>query len=214
MFTGIIEEIGIVSAVSSIPGGKRIKISSKRILDDMKLGDSICVNGVCLTVVKKEDDGFWVEAVGATLDKTTFADIRISAFVNLEPSLRLSDRLGGHFVLGHANGIGTLLKINKLGDNYYLQIGVDESLDKYLIAEGSISIDGVSLTISELDGSKVGISLIPFTWRSTAIQYKKVGDKVNIETDVLAKYIEKLIMKNESPGDINITENWLKELGY
>ena len=105
-------------------------------------------------------------------------------------------------------------KINKLGENYFLKIEVDENLERYLIDEGSITIDGISLTIAELDGSKVGISIIPHTWQNTAIQTKKIGDKVNVETDVLAKYIEKLVRKNGANENINITENWLKELGY
>jgi riboflavin synthase len=214
MFTGIIEEIGKISSIQPIAGGMRIKISSSKILDDTSIDDSICVSGVCLTAIKIEDDGFWVEAVGATLEKTTFSKMQLSSSVNLERSLKLNDRLGGHFVQGHTNGIGTILEINKLGENYFLKIKVDESLEKYLIEEGSITIDGVSLTIAELDGAKVGISLIPHTWHNTIIQYKKIGDKVNVEIDVLAKYIEKLVGKNGTDANINITENWLKELGY
>ncbi len=214
MFTGIIEEIGKISSIHPIAGGMRMKISSSKILDDISVDDSICVSGVCLTAIKVEDDGFWVEAVGATLEKTTFSKMQLSSSVNLERSMRLNDRLGGHFVQGHTNGTGTILEINKLGENYFLKIKVNESLEKYLIEEGSITIDGVSLTIAELDGSKVGISLIPHTWHNTIIQYKKIGDKVNVETDVLAKYIEKLLGKNGANDNINITDNWLKELGY
>jgi riboflavin synthase len=214
MFTGIIEEIGKISSINPIAGGMRIKISSSKILDDISVDDSICINGVCLTAIKVEDDGFWVDAVGATLEKTTFLKMQLSSSVNLERSLKLNDRLGGHFVQGHTNGIGSILEINKLGENYFLRIKVDDNLEKYLIEEGSITIDGVSLTIAELDGSKVGISLIPHTWHNTIIQYKKIGDKVNVEIDVLAKYIEKLVGKNGTDANINITENWLKELGY
>jgi len=214
MFTGIIEEIGRISSIQPIAGGMRIKISSSKILDDISVDDSISVSGVCLTAIKVEDDGFWVDAVGATLEKTTFSKLQLSAPVNLERSLKLNDRLGGHFVQGHTNGFGTILEINKLGENYFLKIKVEENLEKYLIEEGSITIDGVSLTIAELNGSKVGISLIPHTWQNTIIQYKKIGDKVNVEIDVLAKYIEKLVGKNGTDDNINITENWLKELGY
>ena len=214
MFTGIIEEIGKILSIQPIAGGMRIKISSSKMLEDISVDDSICVSGVCLTAISVEDDGFWVDAVGATLEKTTFSKMQLSSSVNLERSLKLNDRLGGHFVQGHTNGIGTILEINKLGENYFLKIKVDESLEKYLIEEGSITIDGVSLTIAKLDGSKVGISLIPHTWHNTIIQYKKIGDKVNVEIDMLAKYIEKLIRKNGTDDNINITENWLKELGY
>ena len=214
MFTGIIEEIGKILSIQPIAGGKRIKISSSILLEDISVDDSICVSGVCLTAIKVEDDGFWVDAVGATLEKTTFSKMQLSTSVNLERSLKLNDRLGGHFVQGHTNGIGTILEINKLGENYFLKIKVDETLEKYLINEGSITIDGISLTIATLDGSEVGISLIPHTWQNTAIQTKKIGDKINVETDVLAKYIEKLVGKNGADKKINITENWLKELGY
>ncbi len=214
MFTGIIEEIGKISSINPIAGGMRIMISSSKILDDISVNDSVCVNGVCLTAIKVEDDGFWVDAVGATLEKTTFAKIQLSTPVNLERSLKLNDRLGGHFVQGHTNGIGTILEIKKLGENYFLKLNADESLQKYLVEEGSITIDGISLTIAELDNSKVGISIIPHTWKNTAIQFKNVGDKVNVETDVLAKYIEKFLRKNGNGKTTSITENWLKELGY
>ncbi len=214
MFTGIIEEIGKISSINPIAGGMRIKISAGKILEDISVDHSICVSGVCLTAIKVENDGFWVDAVGATLEKTTFAKMQLSTPVNLERSLKLNDRLGGHFVQGHTNGIGTILEIKKLGENYFLKLNADESLQKYLVDEGSITIDGISLTIAELDNSKVGISIIPHTWQNTAIQFKKVGDKINIETDVLAKYIEKLLRKNGNGKTTSITENWLKELGY
>ena len=140
--------------------------------------------------------------------------MQLSTPVNLERALKLDDRLGGHFVQGHVNGIGTITEINKLGENYFLKISVDESLQKYLVEEGSITIDGISLTIAQLDNSKVGISIIPHTWQNTTLQLKKIGDEVNIETDVLAKYIEKLLSNNGTEHTTNITENWLKELGY
>ena len=214
MFTGIIEEIGKVSSIQPIAGGMRIKISSSKLIDGISVNDSVCVSGVCLTATKVENDGFWVDTVGATLEKTTLSKVQLSATINLELSLKLNERLGGHFVQGHTNGIGTILEINKLGENYFLKIKVEEKLEKYLIDEGSIAIDGVSLTIAELDGPDAGISIIPHTWQNTTFKFNKVGDKVNIETDVLAKYIEKLVRKNGTGDTINITENWLKELGY
>ena len=213
MFTGIIEEIGKISSIQPIAGGKRIKISAKIIMDDISLNDSICVNGVCLTVININNGDFWVEAVGPTLEKSTFSEINVSDFVNLERSLKLNDRLGGHFVQGHVNGIGRITEINKLGENYFLKLELRDNLQKYLISEGSITVDGISLTIAELDNAKVGISIIPHTYKNTSIQFKKVGDLVNIETDMIAKYVEKLL-KEKSSSDMNITENWLKELGY
>ncbi len=214
MFTGIIEEIGKVSDVNPIPGGKTIKISAVKILNDISVNDSVSVNGVCLTATKVDEQGFKVDAVGVTLEKSTFSDLQISSPVNLERSLKLSDRLGGHFVLGHVNGTGVIKEIIKLGDNYFIRVIVPDNLKKYLIDEGSITIDGISLTIAELEDSTIGISIIPHTWNNTTLQYKNAEDRVNIETDVLAKYVERLTNKNEFEHKNKLSENWLKELGY
>lgn len=214
MFTGIIEEIGKVSEVNPIPGGKKIKISAVKILNDISVNDSVNVNGVCLTATEVDEQGFKVDAVGVTLEKSTFSELQISSPVNLELSLKLSDRLGGHFVLGHVNGTGVIKEIIKLGDNYLMRVNVPDNMKKYLIDEGSITIDGISLTIAELKDSTIGISIIPHTWNNTTLQYKNAEDRVNIETDVLAKYVERLTNKKEFEQKNKLSENWLKELGY
>ena len=214
MFTGIIEEIGKVSEVNPIPGGKTIKISAIKILNDISVNDSVSVNGVCLTTTQVDEQGFKVDAVGVTLEKTTFSELQISSPVNLERSLKLSDRLGGHFVLGHVNGTGVIKEIIKLGNNYLVRVNVPNNLKKYLIDEGSITIDGISLTIAELKDSTIGISIIPHTWNNTTLQYKNAEDRVNIEPDVLAKYVERLTNKKEFEHKNKLSENWLKELGY
>jgi riboflavin synthase len=214
MFTGIIEEIAKIEKTKPIVGGLSIKIGAIKILDDISVNDSICVDGVCLTVTNFDNSGFWVDAVGATLEKSTFASVKPSSYVNLERSVRLNDRLGGHLVQGHVNGIGTISEIQKLGENYLLQITVPENLKKYLIREGSIAVNGISLTIADLDKNLISISIIPHTWQNTNLRHKKVNDKVNIEIDVLAKYVEKLLTKDNSGSEKNITENWLKEIGY
>lgn len=214
MFTGIIEEIGRVSDVNPIPGGKTIKISAVKILNNISVNDSVSVNGVCLTATKVDEQGFKVDAVGVTLEKSTFSELQISSPVNLERSLKLSDRLGGHFVLGHVNGTGVIKEIIKLGDNYLMRVNVPDNMKKYLIDEGSITIDGISLTIAELEDSTIGISIIPHTWNNTTLQYKNAEDRVNIETDVLAKYVERLTNKKEFEQKNKLSENWLKELGY
>lgn len=213
MFTGLIEEIGKISTVTQIAGGKRLKIEASKILDDLEIDDSVAINGVCLTAVKIDADGFWAEAVGATLEKTTLAKVYQSHTVNLERAVRLSDRLGGHLVQGHVNGIGTITKIAKLGKNYFVEIDVPENLQKYLIDEGSIAVDGISLTIASLKNSTVGLSIIPHTWNSTNLVNRSVGDKVNIETDVIAKYIEKLISSKENSND-KFSDEWFKKIGY
>lgn len=214
MFTGIIEEIGKIQKTQPIAGGISVKIEAKKILKDISVNDSICIDGVCLTATKTDDSGFWVDAVGATLEKSTFAEIKPSASVNLERSLRINDRLGGHIVQGHVNGVGTISEIQKLGENYLLKISIPEELEKYLIKEGSIAINGISLTIAEVIKNQTAISIIPHTWQNTTLQHKNVNDKVNIEIDILAKYVEKLLSKNNSSNKVDISENWLKELGY
>ncbi|MBU1100389.1 MAG: riboflavin synthase [Bacteroidetes bacterium] len=214
MFTGLIEEIGKITKISNIPGGKTLHISANNILDDLKIDDSVAVNGVCLTATKLSGNGFWADAVGATLEKTTLATIRENFSVNLERSVRLMDRLGGHLVQGHVNGIAKISQINKLGDNYFLEVAIPEGLKKYVIDEGSISIDGISLTIAKLNGIKVGVSVIPHTWKSTTLCKNKIGDNVNIETDVIAKYIEKLLLSNTDEDKSKFSDDWFKKMGY
>ena len=213
MFTGLVEEIGKIDKINRISGGISIKIEANKIIEDLSVNDSICIDGVCLTVTNLDESGFWVDAVGATLEKTTFTSIKSSSLVNLERSVRLNDRLGGHLVQGHVNGIGTISEIKKLGENYLLNIDVPENLERYLIKEGSIAINGISLTIANLNKNIVSISVIPHTWQKTNLKFKKINDKVNVEIDVLAKYVERLLTKNDTAGK-NITENWLKEIGY
>jgi riboflavin synthase len=213
MFTGIIEELGKIATTNQIAGGLSIKIEANKILEDIAVNDSICIDGVCLTVTNLDNSGFWVDAVGATLEKSTFASIKPFSSVNLERSVRLNDRLGGHLVQGHVNAIGTISEIQKLGENYLLKITVPESLERYVIKEGSIAVNGISLTIADLDKNLISISIIPHTWQNTNLKFNKVNDKVNIEIDILAKYVEKLLNRNNT-SENNITEDWLKEIGY
>jgi riboflavin synthase len=214
MFTGIIEETGTIEKIIPISGGIKLTIKAKRIIEDIAVNDSVCIDGVCLTVTGKNKNSFSADAVGATLEKTTFSDIKVDASVNLERSLRLNDRLGGHLVQGHVNGTGTISGIKKLGDNYLVKILVPGELEKYLIKEGSIAINGISLTIAGLDRNEISLSVIPHTWKNTNLKEKEVNDKVNVEIDILAKYVEKLLIRDENPSQKNITESWLKELGY
>lgn len=214
MFTGLIEEIGKIVRINPIAGGKKFRVLASKIMDDIKVDDSIAINGVCLTATCVEPDGFWADAVGETLNKTTLAEMHEGAAVNVERAMKLSDRLGGHIVQGHVNGIANVTQIKKLGENYFLEINIPAELQKYTIAEGSISIDGISLTIAKLNSTRVGLSVIPHTWAATNLKDRKVGDRVNIETDVLAKYIEKLLMNNKETGTGKFSDEWFKNLGY
>lgn len=213
MFTGLIEEIGKIKTIKSIPGGKQITIAAEKIMDDLKIDDSVCCSGVCLTVTGFTKNSFTVDAVGATLTKSTFASIHEQEWINLERSVRLNDRLGGHLVQGHVNGVGSIGDIEKPGDNYMLKISVPSSLSKYIVDEGSIAIDGISLTIAKIEESIITLSIIPHTWANTNLNIKKTGDKVNIETDVIAKYVEKLFYYNNKNKD-TFTDSWFDKLGY
>ena len=214
MFTGLIEEIGKIERITTISGGIRLQISADKILSDLKVDDSVAVNGVCLTATEVASTHFYAEAVGATLEKTTLNFIHHSQSVNLERAVRLMDRLGGHLVQGHVNGIGEITVISKLGENYFLEVAVPKELSKYTIDEGSIAIEGISLTIAKLNGNKVGVSVIPHTWKNTTLSGKRTGDKVNIETDVIAKYVEKLLNTNPNDGKDRFSDEWFKKMGY
>ncbi len=215
MFTGLIEEVGTLARIETIAGGKRLFITARRVLKDARVDDSIAVNGVCLTVVRLANDGFWVDAVGETLTKTTVGSWTIGHALNLERALRLADRLGGHLVQGHVNGVGRVVALQKLGENYALDVEVPPDLLRYIILEGSIALDGISLTVARLQDNRVGISVIPHTMQATNLSTKKVGDLLNVEVDVLAKYVERLLMFSQNQrSKSKLTEEWLKQLGF
>jgi len=214
MFTGIIEEIGFIDGINPIPGGKRLKIGAASVLENTLVNDSISVDGICLTVISLDNNFFYADAVGETLEKTTLSNVRTGVRVNLERALQIGARLGGHFVAGHINGVGIVNYISKRGDNYYLDVRIPEKLSKYVIAEGSIALNGISLTVAETSGDRAGFSIIPHTWTKTNLKFLKSGDKMNIETDLIARHIEKLLFygTNSLTGGLNVEK--LKEMGY
>jgi riboflavin synthase len=193
MFTGLVEETGIVQNISDMTNGKRIVIAANTVLTDLKIGDSIAVNGVCLTVTEIKENRFTVEAVGETLEKTTVGALSPGCMVNLERAMSAGQRFGGHIVQGHVNGIGTIKHLQQRGENWFLEVAVAEELLPYIVPEGSITIDGISLTVAALQHNNVGINVIPHTYQNTNIRQKSVGEPVNIEVDVLAKYVENLL---------------------
>ncbi len=214
MFTGLVKEMGqLVSSVTTAEG-KRLKIKAPKLIGEIAVDDSVSVNGVCQTAVKIDGDCFEMIAVHTTLEKTTLGKLKQGDNVNLELALRASDRLGGHIVQGHVNGTAELQHVENFGENYNLRFKIHSDLRKYIIAEGSIAIDGISLTVSAIGDHWFGVTIIPHTWHNTVLGQRSVGDKVNIEVDVLAKYIENLITFNSKPNPSNISESWLKERGF
>ncbi len=215
MFTGIIEEVGHIKTIRSISGGKRFNISARTVCENTKKGDSIAVNGVCLTVTEIGTDNFWTEAVGETLKKTTIDEMKNGTAVNLERALQLQDRLGGHIVQGHVNAVGRITNITKLGDNYLLEFNFPYEIRKYIINEGSVAVDGISLTVAEVSNKIIKISVIPHTWQNTNLHDRKIGDRINIESDLLAKYIENMIKFTDNTPDKGVfSDEWFKRMGY
>jgi riboflavin synthase len=196
MFTGIVEELGTVRAVVPNAGGARIEIVAKAVLDDAVLGASIAVNGCCLTVVELLDDGWAADAVTETLDRTSLGALAPGDPVNLERPVRLTDRLGGHLVQGHVDGVGTMRERVPLADgSTRMTFGTPDGVLRYVVEKGSITVDGISLTVAGLDdhASTFDVAVIPHTLAVTTLGAKHPGDPVNLEADVLAKYVERLL---------------------
>lgn len=198
MFTGIIEGPGAISAIRSAGQGKRLTIRADFDLDQTKIGDSLCVSGACLTAVTIDGRHFEVDISPETLQMTTFAQARVGQRVNIERALRLSDRIDGHLVSGHIDGVGHIRHLETRGNAIILTIDVPESLTKYMISKGSVAVDGISLTINTCDPGRFSVSIIPHTAKWTTIGSKNSGDSVNIETDMLGKYVERFM--NPGPG--------------
>jgi len=193
MFTGIIEGLGEIAGIRSTGQGKRLSIEADFSLDQTKIGDSISVSGACLTAVKIDGRRFEVDASPETLQITTFGKAKIGDRVNLERALRLSDRIDGHLVAGHIDGTGIVKQREPLGNAVSVTIAVAESLSRYMIAKGSVAIDGISLTINHCDNSSFSVSIIPYTTKLTTIGFKNRGELVNIETDMIGKYVERFL---------------------
>lgn len=214
MFTGLIEEIGIIKSVQPVGDGKRFEIAAKKILDDVKVDDSIAVSGCCLTAVKVTAGSFTAEAVEESLKKTTLGNLEPGSKVNLERAMRLSDRLGGHLVLGHVDGVGTIKSIQQRSASHWIGVKIPPQLMKYCIPVGSVAVDGISLTIAEIKNDIIYLSIIPHTWDHTILSLKKSGGEVNIETDMIGKYVEKFFTATKPDTNRPLTEARLKELGY
>ncbi|MBI2428709.1 MAG: riboflavin synthase [Ignavibacteriales bacterium] len=193
MFTGLVEEIGRIVSIKKMGDGLEFVIEARKVLQGIGIDNSICVNGVCLTVVKKKKSQFIVQVVKETLNKTNLGDVKVGKFVNLERSVRLHDRLGGHLVQGHVDTTGTVKKVKVLESSWMYTIAFPKEFRKYLISVGSISVDGTSLTVARLTKQEMTIAIIPYTYKNTVFQFYQAGSKVNLEFDVIGKYIESII---------------------
>lgn len=197
MFSGIVEEIGKIKEIVKKGDVVELKIGGDKIIDDLKEGDSVSVNGVCLTVEKIKNKNFCVSLTHQTVRDTNLGKLKTGEGVNLERSLKLSDRIGGHFLTGHIDFISRVILIEKRGNSGILKFSVPYEFRKYIVKKGSIGVEGISLTVSEIKNGIVTISLIPFTIQNTNLKYKKSGSYLNIEVDMMAKYIENFIRERE-----------------
>lgn len=213
MFTGIIEEMGIVEAVETRPAGARLKVRCSTVVEDMAEGASIAVNGVCLTAVSPRPDSFSADLAPETLRRSNLGDLRAGSRVNLERPLSPTGRLSGHIVQGHVDGTGELVSLDALGgENWWLRVRVPADLDPFLVYKGSIAIDGISLTIAALEGDLLSVTIIPHTYRNTTLAGYRPGARLNLECDILAKHVEKLLRKLDVKAPLTVEK--LRENGY
>lgn len=216
MFTGIVEELGIVRSISKSANSIKINIGATKVIEDVKMGDSIAVNGVCLTVVEYSPNHFVADVMPETVAKTNLKELKANSLVNLERALSLGARLGGHLVQGHVDAIGTILKKETLDIAIIYKINAPNSILKYIVPKGSIAIDGISLTIVELINDSFTVSLIPHTAKNTTLGQKEPGDRVNIESDIIGRYVERLLKFDTSDNHdkSTINYNFLAENGF
>ena len=193
MFTGIVEELAQIKSIEPKSKGISYVISAEVVIDDLKIGDSISVNGVCITIVKIGKDSFCMDLVEETLNKSNLGELKVGDFVNLERAMKVSDRLGGHIVQGHVETLGVILEKQMQDEEAILSVGLDPEWMRFCIPKGSITLDGVSLTITRINGNIIEIALIPHTLENTTLGFKGKSETLNIETDIIGKYIDRLL---------------------
>ena len=215
MFTGIIEEVGTVDGMISGHSSGELRIRAELVTEGTKPGDSIAVNGVCLTVTRLFSDGFTADVMPETLSRSNLGELSRGSRVNLERALPANGRLGGHFVSGHIDGTGIVNKMRRDGNAVWVTVRADESILRLIVEKGSVAIDGISLTVAKVTDRDFSVSIIPHTGRETTLLSKKEGDMVNLENDILGKYIQKLIRPSgEKKSGSGITEGFLRENGF
>ncbi len=208
MFTGIIEELGHVASIDIKGQQRRLTVASSKLVKELKQGDSISVSGVCLTAVDISKSSFTCDLAQETWLRTSFSRLKPNAQVNLELPMRANGRFDGHVVQGHVDGVGTVMSFEQVcdGNDYVLQINVPSELTRYIVAKGSLAIEGISLTVAAIDGTHVRVAIIPHTAEVTNLRSLKSGDPVNLEVDVIAKYVEKMIGAAKAKSSITIEQ--------
>ena len=195
MFTGIIEEMGAVTSLQKTLAGTKLTILASTVIGDLKIGDSVSVNGICLTVVSKDKHDFSVEVSPETLLVTTLGHLTAGAPVNLERAMKLNERIGGHLVAGHVDGVGTIRGRHQEGNTIFFMIEAPQEILRYCVLKGSVTVDGISLTINEVSEKGFSVAIIPHTAKVTTLRLKQVNDTVNLESDMIGKYVERLLQE-------------------
>jgi riboflavin synthase len=232
MFTGLIEEVGVVRRLERGAAGGKLSVRAKTALEGTKIGDSVAVSGACLTVIALDGDGFVVECMPETLARTTVGQAGPGTIVNLERALRWGDRLGGHLVLGHVDGVGEVLGVRQAGIAWEVRVSLPEGLRGAVAGKGSVAIDGISLTVIRVDGEAFEVGIIPHTMKETTLRAVKLGMRVNLEADVLARYVLQSLQtlagtggagaglagvlgaEGAAAGGAGLTEEFLRERGF
>ncbi len=214
MFTGIIEEIGTVFSLRKASKSARISIIAEQIFEDMKLGDSIAVNGVCLTVAEFGGKVFTADIMNETLSRSSLGELKAGSKVNVERAMRADGRFGGHIVSGHIDGTGRIVSMKNEGSAVRIEVAAPERVMKYVVEKGSVAIDGVSLTVAGVVDSGFTVSLIPHTGKSTVLLDKKPGETVNLENDIIGKYVERFLVSAHTRPKTNITMELLARAGF
>ena len=214
MFTGIVEEMGTVKAIRKGPHSAVVEIQAQVVLEDLHIGDSIAVNGVCLTATAFSPAGFTADVMHETLNRSALALLRPGSRVNLERALAAGGRFGGHIVSGHIDGTGTIRALRRDDNAVWYTVSAAPSLLKYIVEKGSIAIDGISLTVAAVDDASFSVSIIPHTAASTILGSKRPGDTVNLETDLIGKYVEKLLTFRDQPASGGLTLEILRQNGF
>lgn len=220
MFTGIVEEMGVIRGIRKNRESAVVSVKAGKVLEDLKIGDSVAVNGVCLTVVEFFSGGFGADVMHETLDRSTLGSLKPGSRVNLERAMAADGRFGGHIVAGHVDGRGTVRKIERDDNALWYTIAADKEILRYVVEKGSIAIDGISLTVAKAAEDSFQVSVIPHTARETVLQDRKPGDQVNLETDVIGKYVERFLTfpaetgtKENTAGE-GITMEMLRKYGF
>ncbi len=217
MFTGIVEEIGVVEKIQKGRYSAVLTILADKVLEDSKVGDSIAVNGICLTVTSIKSGRFTADVMHETLNRSSLSNIRNGSHVNLERAMQANGRFGGHIVSGHVDGVGRVMRIRKDDTAIWYTIKADPKVMRYIVEKGSVTIDGISLTVAEASQDYFSISAIPHTVAQTVLKDRREGDAVNLETDVIGKYVEKLLSTDDpEPGNgkSSITKEFLDRYGF